>query len=98
MRMSLNDWDGVGFDDAVAWAHGRWRNVDEVSAQIRRLGFDIPRGMHIEMVWAYVGYEHGDPVPVAVASDGSKFDDSENTDVADETVGPATFVIFAPDQ
>ena len=95
--MQWDDWDGAGFDEAVAWAPGTWRDAEECWKAIRRLGIEISRGQELELVYAFVGHVDGDPTLEVCNAAGVCWDSDEKYVDAD-TITAATFAIIAENE
>lgn len=87
------EWDGNGFDDAVAWAVGHHADPWLEWKSIRQLGVEFPPGSHLELVQGYIGFVGGDIVPDVCNAAGVSWVDDEVFVDAD-TIRTATFAVF----
>jgi hypothetical protein len=93
--MALQEWDGRGREEAVAWSFGRWgQDLDEIVKGLRRLGMDVRSADQLELVHGHVCIVGEDVIYDACDEEGYSLYDPF---VAGDTgsIEVATFVYFA---
>ena len=93
MNAVWDEWEGNGFDDAVAFALGTWSDVASAWKSIKQLGVDIPHDTSLELVEGFVGTVGGDIVYDACTAGGITLADDE-VYVDPDSVLAATFAVF----
>jgi hypothetical protein len=89
----FQEWDGRGYEDAIAWTLGFSVDKTVILKEVRRLGFDIRSVDDIKVVHGHVGSVDGDDIPDVCDSFGRTISPSaEREQVDPESILWATFV------